>query len=170
MNIIDELRVSDYSDVEKIKDEYFSIFQTMKTPSAFTINIHPTVKVLNSDKRNIKKRVGLEDIDSLWSTLSSEFRKMNYLSSQRNKLQKAVLAFANVDIGADMGQLHIHGLINNIHDLPAAPFHYLIRTALKETDARHRIISGIPDIQRNASVGWVGYVFKNSYLHPLMTK
>lgn len=170
MNLIDELTVDDYSTVKNIRNEYRNIFNRMKSPSAITINIHPTVRVLDSFKKNTKQKVGLPEINSLWSTLSFEIRKMNYLSFERNKPSVHVLAFGNIDVGDDKGQLHIHGVVNNIHALPEAPFHYLIRTALKQTHAKHRIISGTPDIQRKASVSWVDYVFKNRYLHPLMTK
>jgi hypothetical protein len=170
MNIIDELKMDHYSEVIKIKNEHVGLFNSMMQPSAFTINIHKTVRVLNSERRNVKKKVELIDINSLWSTLSFEFLKMNYLSSQRNKFCNRVIAFGNVDVGDGEGMAHIHGVIENVHNLPTAPFHYLIRTALNTTNAKHRIISGKPDIQSNASIGWVDYVFKNKYLHPLMTK
>ena len=170
MNLIDELKVEDYSIVGNIKREFISIFNRMNDPAAFTINIHRTVRFLNSEKKNIKKKVGLAEVNSLWSTFSNEIRNMNYLSSQRNRNNERVLAFANCQIGDDAGLLHLHGVVENFHLLPDAPFHYLLRHALKTTDAKHRIISGTPDIQRHASAAWVGYVFKNKYLHPLMTK
>lgn len=149
------------------------ILQKMVSPVAFTINCHPVRSFkeedLNSGKSRWHKRsTNLEDINALWSCLSYQLYQAFTFSSYRGKTDKDIFCIGNIEIGSVSGQIHLHGIANNILDLDVRPFRYILKTAIERSSNKVRIVSGKPDLNYFADDGWVQYMFKSSFHHQLM--
>lgn len=169
MQIMEDLIKINESERQSVIASYSKIFQSMNKPFGLTINIHPTVSIKDEKRRWLRKKVALSDVDALWGSFSTELRKMHFFSSERNRPINTCLAFGNIEIGKQEQLVHIHGLVNNLHDCNPRQFRYLIKTALdKASDKVMNIISGNPDISYDVDKGWVSYCFKGEYLHSLV--
>ena len=154
-------------------NSYCGILDNMISPIAFTINCHPYHSFkkpdLNSGKERWHKRsTNLEDINALWSRLANQLCQAFTFSSYRNKTRKDIFCIGNLELGKDSGQIHVHGIANNILNMDIRPFRYILKTAIERASDKVRIVSGTPDINYFVDEGWVNYMFKSSYHHQLM--
>lgn len=169
MQIVEDLIKINESDRKSVIASYSQIFQSMNKPFGITINIHPTVSVKDENRRWLRRKVALPDVDALWGSFSTELKKMHFFSSERNRPINTCLAFGNVEIGRQEQLVHIHGVVNNLHDCNPRQFRYLITTALDVASAKvQKILSGDPHIAYEVDKGWVSYCFKGEYLHSLV--
>jgi hypothetical protein len=152
----------------KLISSYSDILYSMNKPLGLTVNIHPTISVRNERKHWLKKKVALADIDALWGSFSTELKKMQFFSSERNRPIKTYLAFGNVEIGKTENLAHIHSVINNLRGCDPRIFRYLVKMAIDRASEKVRIMSGEPHITHSVDSGWVGYCFKGDYLHSLV--
>jgi hypothetical protein len=168
MQITEDLIRITESDRRNLISSYSDILLSMNKPFGLTVNIHPTISVRNEKKHWLKKKVALTDIDALWGSFSTELKKMQFFSSERNRPIKTCLAFGNVEIGKTENLAHIHSVINNLLDCNPRIFRYLIKMAIDKASEKVRIMSGEPHITYSVDSGWVGYCFKGDYLHSLV--
>ena len=134
----------------------------MSKPIAFTVKLHPKKR---TEKSKFAPIVLNEDhILHVHSSLSKEFKKMQFLNDQRKTLgNKTILLMGNFEEGNQTDQPHIHYVVDfrNIREIPMIK--WAISQAVKQVKKNTGLISDTPHIELNKEVdeGWIKYILKN---------
>ena len=173
--MIDQELLTGYSDINAIRSALEEEYQKFILPVGLTINFHRQIKSIlktSSYKRSIKRSISLSDIELFWDVFTGNLRSATTFSNERNKKDRTLIGFGNIDIGRIENQIHFHGVINNPNNAPVREFNWIIKQAIYNACEFSPIVCGQPYIETKLiDIGWAGYCFKNNGLcYPLFGK